>query len=273
MRPRTASQTMHPSLPEPRAPLFAFILSFPICANSNPTRPERQPRVKSQDTPGDPRLWTLDPSADRKQCPGPARLQEEIGDPTDGAGTPPAGARRAGPVDEKRASFQIRRGHGPPEAAVVGVITIVSEGEIGLRRHTERGDLVAPTQPLRELRLVMPDARVRMERARLVLAPAVDEDGLVADFHRVRGKRHGPLDEIPPRVFRELEHDDIAAAYRAAGEKSFESRQRERREDELVHDDVVSDEDGLLHRGTRNDEGLQQKRAHEKGEHDRHENG
>src|SRR6266542_4262326 len=47
MRPRTASQTMQPSLPEPRAPLFAFILSFPICANSNPTRPERQPRVKS----------------------------------------------------------------------------------------------------------------------------------------------------------------------------------------------------------------------------------
>ena len=112
-----------------------------------------------------------------------------------------------------------------------------------------------------------------MDGAGLVLSPAVDEDCLVADFHRIRWKRHGPLDEVPPRILRELEHDDVAAAHRAAGEEPVEQRKRARGEDELVHDDVVSDQDGLLHGGTRNDEGLQQERAHEEGEHDRHEDG
>ncbi len=129
-----------------------------------------------------------------------------------------------GPVGEERTSLQIRRGHRPPEAAVVGVVAVVSEGKIGLRRHGERGGLVTPTQPFRKLRLVRPDARVGVERSRLVLLPAVDEDGLVADFHRVRGKRHGPLDEIPPRVLRELENDDVAAAHRAAGKQPIDAR-------------------------------------------------
>jgi hypothetical protein len=43
------------------------------------------------------------------------------------------------------------------------------------------------------------------------------------------------------------------------------------REDELVHDQVVTDQDVLLHRCGRHLEGLEEERAREEGEDDRHE--
>ena len=72
------------------------------------------------------------------------------------------------------------------------------------------------------------------------------------------GLRDRPLDEHVARVdvvSRLLEHDDVAAAHVAVREKPRERRQP-RREGELVDEQVVADEDRLLHRAGRDLVGL-----------------
>jgi len=50
---------------------------------------------------------------------------------------------------------------------------------------------------------------------RLVDGPAVDENPAVPELECLPGQAYDPLDEVTLRVFRVLEHDDVAAADRA----------------------------------------------------------
>ena len=65
-----------------------------------------------------------------------------------------------------------------------------------------------------------------------------------------------------------LEDEDVAARGRPGTGGAGPAPARVRREDELVDDEVVADEDGVLHRRSRHDERLDEKRADEEGEDD-----
>ena len=119
-------------------------------------------------------------------------------------------------------------------------------------------------------RIVGAHVVVGVEDAGLALPRLVDEELLVPDRNDVARQTDDPLDEISLRVLRILEDEDISAADWAEREKTLERSSPVRREDELVDEQVVADEDGFLHRGRRHLEGLHEKRPDVEREDHRH---
>ena len=87
------------------------------------------------------------------------------------------------------------------------------------------------------------------------------------------GQSDDAFDEVALRLVRVLEHDDIAAVNRTDGQHRAADGQRRRAEDELVDEQMIADQEVVLHRPRRNLEGLHDPRAHKErqdhGDHDR----
>src|SRR6266542_4681872 len=182
-----------------------------------------------------------------------------------GAGT----LRRQGPINEERPSFDVAGRDRSPEPAVVRVIPVVPEREIRAGGHGRRGNLIALAVRGRKKRIVGANEAVGMEHTRLALPGAIDEELLVPDRDHVSGQCHNALDEVALRAGGVLEHEDVAAANGPVGQQAIERSTRVRPEDELVDEDVVADEDRLLHRRGGHFESLNQERADVEREDDR----
>ena len=85
-----------------------------------------------------------------------------------------------------------------------------------------------------------------MHHQRFDLKISVDVQLLTLNFNGVAGQGNASFDEIATGVLRELEYDDITALWRTVGKDPVENRVGIAREDELVDDQVVADEEIVL---------------------------
>jgi hypothetical protein len=90
-----------------------------------------------------------------------------------------------------------------------------------------------------------------------------------SSLSRIARQRHRPLDEVPLRVHRILEDEDVSAPYLAIGQEPRQEPAAVRGEDELVDEQTVAHEKGPLHGGRGDLEGLDQKGPDEQSEDDR----
>jgi hypothetical protein len=104
----------------------------------------------------------------------------------------------------------------------------------------------------------------------LVEGRAVDQHLLVAQLQRVAGQPDDPLDEVAIRLLGVLEDDDVTPADRVDRQQRPFGRAEGRREDELVHQQVIADEQVVLHRAGGDLEGLDDEGADEQRQDDRH---
>ena len=153
-----------------------------------------------------------------------------------------------GPVDEQAPPLHILRRQRPPEPAVVAVVAVVPHHEVVVFGHP-----------------VLPHPRL----------PAVDEGGVVlgqrpavhqhlppTDLQRLARQPHDPLDEVALRLLRELEHDHIAALDRPGRVEAEAAGVVEH----LVHQQVVADQQVLLHGAGGDLERLEDEGAYEERE-------
>src|SRR5579864_4902146 len=180
---------------------------------------------------------------------------------------PPAvrGLAAARPVDEERPAEQIARRQLPPEAGVPGVVAIVAHAEVAGRRHGEGAEVV----PRRQLPDVVgrnvfggPEGTVNGVGG-VVHRLAVDGQPLVDDADDVAGHADAAFHHVDAEVLLGAEDDDVAPPHRAQGQQlALEIRGR-RAIDEPVDEEVVPDQQGVLHRATGNVEGLNHERVRE----------
>ena len=101
---------------------------------------------------------------------------------------------------------------------------------------------------------------------RFVERLAVDVDLLGSELERLAGEPDDALDEVAVRLVRVLEDDDVATPDVAHGQQLACNRAGRRAEDELVHQQVIADEQVVLHRAGRDLERLDDPRTHEQCE-------
>ena len=97
----------------------------------------------------------------------------------------------------------------------------------------------------------------------LVQLAAVDVDGLAAKLQRLAWQADDALDEVPVRLDGIFEHDDVTASDGADRQNRPFERRRRGTEDELVHQQVIANQQVLLHRSGRDLEGLHDEGADE----------
>jgi hypothetical protein len=102
----------------------------------------------------------------------------------------------------------------------------------------------------------------------LVERPSVDEDDLVADLHPLSGQADDALDEVASGIFRELEDHHVPARDRLLGQNPVLPGPERGRVDHLVDQQVIADQQVVLHRAGRDLEGLDHERADEEREDD-----
>ena len=125
---------------------------------------------------------------------------------------------------------------------------------------------------LGDRRVVRPGRVVGVKGVRIVERPPVDHDPLVLDRDGLSGQPDDALQECAPRVLGVTEDEQVTAPHRTLRQEAGE-RARAGREDELVHEEAVAGEDVLLHRRSRNREGLEEERTRVEREDDRREDG
>ena len=176
-----------------------------------------------------------------------------------------------GPVNDERRALDVSARHQAPVAAVVGVVAIVAHGENETRRHYQFTvhDVVFEhfrgSRPQRHIgrrggEIVAVEIGVGggVEGVGLVDGLAVEDEPLVHEVDVVAGHADGALDVILLDIERVAEHDDVAAPHVAIRQQVAGNRPR-RRVDQLVHQQVIADQQRPHHGGARYDEGLHQR--------------
>ncbi len=153
----------------------------------------------------------------------------------------------------------------PPVAAVLGVVAVVAHDEVGIARD-DRGFAAVGVAAVRVLDRACAVGELGVGLDEL---PAVHEHLAATDLDPVTGRPDDPLDEISLLVLRVLEHDDVApvrvpeARHAPVGERQLGA------EEELVHEDVIADEQRVHHRTRRDREGLDHEGTDDEGQEDR----
>ena len=164
------------------------------------------------------------------------------------------------PVDHQRAAFQVVARHGAPIARVVGVVAVVAEEEVVLLRHDERAEVVPPACFAIEVAAIGKSAVDVPARgvAGVFDDGAVDPELLVYDLDLVAGEPDTALDEIRGRALWRAEDHDVAAAHVPRGRQLTFSRRGGEPEQVSIDEEMVADQEGVLHRTARDVEGLDQ---------------
>ncbi len=205
-------------------------------------------------------------SADHFAGAAPPRVSEEarehatqaVGE-VDGRMLPPRHVDRP-PYEEWFANDLVSREESP-EATVVTSISIVSENEKVTRRYSDRPIVVARTQ--------ISSGRLLENCVRFIERRPIDEDLFLQDLDRFTGQNHHPFDVIGGfgtglQVF---EHDDILPydfGERKEPNGLLASVPPKR---ELVDEEVIARQQGVLHASGRDLHRLSQEGSNEKNHH------
>ncbi|EKD40868.1 MAG: hypothetical protein ACD_74C00144G0002 [uncultured bacterium] len=141
----------------------------------------------------------------------------------------------------------------------MAVVAVVAHHEQGMGRHRDRAEGVAGLDPARD------GLRIKMHGLGIAKRLAIDIDQLVDALHRIPWNSDHPLDKILVRILGKFEDDHLPAL-------RFTDRQPDATGQgvldpisELVHQDMVADQQGGNH-GTRgNLKGLHHKGADKQG--------
>ena len=97
-----------------------------------------------------------------------------------------------------------------------------------------------------------------VDRLRRHIGLSVDENLLIANLHGIAGEPNDPLDEVTAlpeglaAILRELENDDIGAFRLANGQKTPVHSWYLHAVNKLVHQQVITDQQRVLHRSRGN---------------------
>ena len=184
------------------------------------------------------------------------------------------------PVYEQGPTDDVLSRHESPIAAVEDDGAIVAHGEVFSRRHDEVfalnicGEADAPTRgnvaafwrrycgEVVAIRVVV--AVGWFPGLRLILFLSIEEDDAVAQVDAVSGDTYDALDEVKIGLARLEEHDDVAALDVAVVNQRHPVGRRS--EGDAVDQDVIADEQGLLHGRRRNLEVLEDECQDEKAD-------
>src|SRR5215210_1449559 len=210
-------------------------------------------------------------SADQAERPLPARLGEEadrrLAQVAElGPQALPLAVRglaAVGPVDEEGAPLDQVGGQRPPEPRVVGVVAVVAHAEVVAGRHGERTVVV----PHHEAWIAEGVGVLVHGVARIFDRLAVDVELRVDDLDRVAAHGDAALDEVERRVLRRAEDDDVAALDTAERQQAPLRPGGPGAVDEPVDEEVVADQEGVLHGAARDVEGLDDEGVGEQQEH------
>ena len=171
------------------------------------------------------------------------------------------------PINHKGFAPQFVVSDKTPEPAVVAVVAVVAHDEQAVGRNGKRGEIVTGGVCRRDR------VRVLVDGIGVVLGLAIHEDLLVALLDNITGYAHHAFDIIHFRVAREFKDDNIPPV------RFFDRNQRLVGEghanavDKFIDQDMVPDEQGILHGTGWDFKGLYDKRTDEKGQHDRQQDG
>src|SRR5688500_11203681 len=167
------------------------------------------------------------------------------------------GLARKRPVHHESPPLDHRARHRSPVARIARAVAVVAHGEIRVRRHRVRAELISGAIRLRQRRLIRVHLRILMENIGLIQRLPVNRDHLVADLDLVARHADDTLDEISIGLERVTEDDDVAPP-----DLTDRHHPRQRAEtigavNELVDDDVVADLEVVFHRPRRDLECLE----------------
>src|SRR5712691_8829166 len=147
------------------------------------------------------------------------------------------------PVNQESLAADLLAPDESPVPAVLGVVPIVAHNEVRALRHHER---IAPVQIAAMARGHGRDGAG--PDVGLVDEAAVEYDPVVLHLHGVAPDPDDALDEVTALVVRVLEHDDVAVV-RLPQPGQVHVRERQLcAVEELVHEDVVADQQRVHHR-------------------------
>src|SRR5687767_1170372 len=179
-----------------------------------------------------------------------------------------------GPVNDECPALYIIARQEPPIAAVLGVIAVIAHYKVMFRRNSDwtvvLARIAAECGPIAGFDFLRHRGRLfHVVGMRLVDQLAIDVNALVPYLDLLARQSNDPLDEIPLRILRVLEHDHFAAGDFLHGkERPFDSA-RIRAEYELIDEQVIANQEVGLHRSGRNLEGLDDKGPDEERQHAR----
>ena len=207
-------------------------------------------------------------TVDQHQCPAPPRLGKEmLGQIDEVAGGEIDQILRGGivrPIDQERLALDVFRWNEAPVAAVSGIIAVIAHGEVMAGRHHHFSVHYVILQHIRgfrrerkvggcgwEIVTIRVDVVRLVNLVRFVEFPAVQEHLLVDEVDAVAGDADNALHIILFDVEGIAEDDDVATTDGLIREKPVEDRSA-RRIGHAVDDDVITDEQIVLHGGCRN---------------------
>lgn len=176
----------------------------------------------------------------------------------------------AGQPDEHGLALDVVHGHEAPLAAVGAVVAVVAHDH-----QVVLGDHILPIgigAVRRKLDEVMHIAQEFIHIGDFVLPFAcrsmnyffsVDIDILSIGAYFVPGQTNHPFNEVFALIFWKQEYHDVAALGIRELEKPFLGKWDAQAIDELVHKEMVADQEARHHGGRRYLEGLEYKRAYE----------
>lgn len=205
-------------------------------------------------------------SADDFAGAAPPRISEEarehatqvIGE-ADGGRLPPCHVDRP-PYEEWLANDLISREESP-EATVITSIPIISENKKMTRRYGGRPVVVARTQ--------ISSGRLFENRIRLIEWRPIDENLFLQDLDGFTGQSHDPFDVVGGfgSGFPVLEHDDIPPGDFGEGKVPNGLLASIPPKRELIDEEVIARQQGVLHASGRDLHRLPQEGSNEKNDH------
>src|ERR1022692_391885 len=188
-------------------------------------------------------------------------------------------ARR--PVNQQRASDDIFAWHESPVATVPAVIAIVTQYKIVALGNNQlaifhqsrhlfppfRIDSVVGGLSMRKIVAIGIAQSGDVLHVRLLDRSAVNVDAFVDEAQAVSGQGYHSLHEVLRGVYRIMEDDDISAPDLAIGQKTVPAHAAAVAE--FIHQQVIADQQRLLHGFRRDGERLHEKCDHKNGNHNR----
>ena len=165
-----------------------------------------------------------------------------------------------GPIDNKGLAFDRHQIDKTPETTVVGEVAVVSHHEQPVLGHADRSQVVAG------LDAAVVNFGVLENGMSIVDQLTIDEKLLVADLHNIAGNTDDALDEILAGIFGKLEDDNVVALRIVDGDDGLFDEGRLDAIDELVDQNVIADQQRVLHGTGRDFESLDHKGADKQGQ-------
>ncbi|GBC78795.1 hypothetical protein HRbin09_00001 [bacterium HR09] len=183
------------------------------------------------------------------------------------------GFGRVGPVNHERPTLEIAAGNRAPKARVVGVIPVVPHAKDVTLRHLVGAVKVTEPAIVGEVGRGGQNGGVFENRPGVVFRLAVDVELFSADFHPIATHGHRPLDEVPLGILGELEDHHVSPLHVPVREQAVQRGVPVRRVNELVDEQMVANEQVVLHGPGGDLEGLHHKGAGKKRKGHRHQDG